>query len=67
MESACCDLWGMIYAGNVCIVSRSPQALQRRIATVVDIVGAFDNTVWRKRKLSAYQSLARTIAFIITE
>ena len=38
-------VWGMLYAKDVSIVSRSPQGLERMMATLVDVFGAFGFTV----------------------
>ena len=42
-------VWGMLYADDVCIVSRSPQGLERMMATLVDVFGAFGLTVSEKK------------------
>ena len=36
---------GMLYANDACIVTRSPQGLERMMATLVDVFGAFGLTV----------------------
>ena len=38
----------MLYADDVCIVSRSPQGLERMMATLVDVLGEFGLTHGRK-------------------
>ena len=37
-------VWGMLYADDAYIVSRSPQGLERIMATLVDVFGAFGLT-----------------------
>ena len=43
----CCG--GMIYSDDACIVSRSPQGLERMMATLVDVFSAFGLTVCEKK------------------
>ena len=42
-------VWGMLYADDACIVSRSPQGLERMMAIFVDVFGAFGLTVSEKK------------------
>ena len=44
MECVRHAVWGMLYADDACIVSRSPQGLERMIATLVDVIDAFGPT-----------------------
>ena len=39
----------MLYADDPCIVSRSPQGLERMMATLTDVLGAFGLTVSEKK------------------
>ena len=43
-------VWGMMYADNAYIMSRSPQGLKRMMVTLVDVFGAFDLTVSEKKR-----------------
>ena len=38
-------IWGMLYADDACIVSRSPRGLERMMVVFVEIFGAFGLTV----------------------
>ena len=38
-------VWGMLYADDACIVSRSPQGLAKMIEVIVEVCGAFALTV----------------------
>ena len=38
-------IWGMLYAGDACIVSRSPHVLGRMMAVFVEVFGAFGLTI----------------------
>ena len=49
MEYVRLAVWGMLYADDAGVVSRSPQGLERMIATLVDVFGAFDLTVFEKK------------------
>ena len=42
-------VWGMLYADDACIVSRTPQGLERMMANLVDVSGAFGLTVSQKK------------------
>ena len=44
MECVRRAVWGMLYADDACIVSRLPQGLERMMATLVDVFGAFGIT-----------------------
>ena len=50
MECVRRAVWGMLYADDACIVSRSPQGLERMMATLVDVFGAFGLTVSEKNR-----------------
>ena len=41
-------VWEMLYADDACIVSRSPQGLERMMATLVNVFGALGLTVSEK-------------------
>ena len=43
-------VWGMLYADDACIVSRTPQGLERMMANLVDVFGAFGLTVSEKKR-----------------
>ena len=43
-------VWGMLYTDDTCIVSRSPQGLERMMATLVDVPGAFGLTVSEEKR-----------------
>ena len=49
MECVRRAVWGMLYADDACIVSRSPQGLERMMATLVDVFGAFGLTISEKK------------------
>ena len=42
-------IWGMLYADDACIVSRSPRWLGRMIAVSVEDLGTFDLTISREQ------------------
>ena len=42
-------VWGMLYADNACIVSRSPQGLAKMIEVIVDVCRVFALTVSAKK------------------
>ena len=48
MECVRRAVWRMLYAEDAYIVSRSPQGLERMMATLVDVFGAFGLTVSEK-------------------
>ena len=50
MECVCRAVWGILYADDACIVSRSPQGLERMMATLVDVFGALGLTVSEKKQ-----------------
>ena len=50
MECVRRALWGMLYVDDACVVSRSPQGLERMMATLVDVFGAFGLTVSEKKQ-----------------
>ena len=39
------SIWGMLYADDVCIVSRSPRGLKRMMAVFAEVFGAFGLTM----------------------
>ena len=49
MECVRRAVWGMLYADDACIVSRSPQGLERMMVTLVDVFSAFGITVSEKK------------------
>ena len=42
-------VWGMVYADDACIVSRSPRGLELMMAVIVKVCGAFGLTVSEKK------------------
>ena len=42
-------VWGMLYADDACIVSRSPQGLAKMMEVIVEVRPAFALTVWAKK------------------
>ena len=42
-------VWGMLYADDACIVSRSPQGLAKMMEVIVDVCRAFALTLWAKK------------------
>ena len=42
-------VWGMLYADDACIVSRSPQGLAKMMEVIVEVCGAFALTVSAKK------------------
>ena len=42
LECVRCALWGIFYADNACIVSRSLSGLKRMMAVFVQVFGAFE-------------------------
>ena len=40
-------IWGMLYADDACIVSRSPRGLGRMVAVFVEVFGTFGLTILR--------------------
>ena len=42
-------VWGMLYAGDACIVSRSPQGLAKMMEVIVEVCRAFAFTVSAKK------------------
>ena len=41
--------WGVLYADDACIVSRSPRGLERMLAVFVKIFGAFGLTFYKRK------------------
>ena len=63
-------MWGILFADDTCIMSRSPQGLERIMATLVEVFGAFGLTVSEKKtetmSFPIPHAPATTIAFITT-
>ena len=70
MECVRRAVWGMLYADDACIVSRSPQGLERMMLTLVEVFGAFGLTVSEKKtetmSLPIPHAPATPIAFTTT-
>ena len=49
MECFCRAVWGMLYANNACIASRSPRELERMMAALFDVLSVFGLTVPDKK------------------
>ena len=49
MDYVCRAVWGMLYADDACIVSRSPQGLAKTMEVIVDVCRAFALTVLAKK------------------
>ena len=43
-------IWGMLYADDACIVSRSPRGLRRMMAVFVKVFSAFGLTIYLKEQ-----------------
>ena len=53
-------VWGMIYAGDACIVSRSPQGLAKMMEVIVEVCRAFALTVSAKETKAMFMPPQRT-------
>ena len=49
MDYVRCAVWGMLYADDACIVSRSPQGLAKMMELIVEVCQAFALTVSAKK------------------
>ena len=49
MYYVCHAVWGMLYADDACIVSRSPQGLAKMMEVIVEVCRAFALTVSAKK------------------
>ena len=49
MDYVLCAVWGMLYADDACIVSRSPQGLAKMMEVIVEVCRAFALTVSAKK------------------
>ena len=49
MDYVCRAVWGMLYADDACIVSRSPQGLAKMMEVIVEVCRAFALTVSAKK------------------
>ena len=49
MDYVCCVVWGMLYADDACIVSRSPQGLAKMMEVIVEVCRAFASTFSAKK------------------
>ena len=49
MDYVRCAVWGMLYADDACIVSRSPQGLAKMMEVIVEVCRAFALTVSAKK------------------
>ena len=58
LECVRCAIWGMIYADDACIVSRSPRGLGRMIAVFVEVFGTFGLAI-SESKTEAYACRSR--------
>ena len=45
LECVRCAIWGMLYADDACIVSRSPRGLGRMMVVFVEVFGTFGLTI----------------------
>ena len=70
MECVRRAVWGMLYADDACVVSRSPQGLERMMVNLVEVFGAFGLTVSEKKtetlSLPIPHATAAPIAFNAT-
>ena len=67
MECVCRAVWGTLYVDDTCIVSHSPQGLERMMATLVDVVGAFADPTCPRNADSIHhtgQQYRQTTSFI---
>ena len=53
-------VWGMLYADDACIVSRSPQGLAKMMEVIVEVCRAFALTVSAKKTETMYMPPPRT-------
>ena len=53
-------VWGMLYADDACIVSRSPQGLAKMMEAIVEVCRAFTLTVSAKKTETMYMPPPRT-------
>ena len=53
-------VWGMLYADDACIVSRSPQGLAKMVEVIVEVCRAFGLTVSAKKTETMCMPLPRT-------
>ena len=53
-------VWGMLYADDACIVSRSPQGLAKMMEVIVEVCRAFALTVWAKKMKTMCKPPQRT-------
>ena len=55
-------IWGMLYADDVCILSRSPRGLGRMMAVFVEVFGAFGLTISESKTETMCMPIPRTPA-----
>ena len=55
-------IWGMLYADDACIVSRSPRGLGRMMAVLVEVVGMFGLTISERKTETMCVPIPRTPA-----
>ena len=64
-------IWGMLYADDACIVSRSPRGLGRMMAVFVEVFGKFGSTISESKTENMYTPILRApvtkIVFNATE
>ena len=53
-------VWGMLYADDACIISRSPQGLAKMMEVIVEVCRAFALTVSAKKTETMYMPPPRT-------
>ena len=53
-------VWGMLYADDACIVSRSPQGLAKMMGVIVEVCRAFALTVSTKKTEAMCMPALRT-------
>ena len=59
-------VWGMLYAEDACVVSRSPQGIERMMATLVFVFSAFGLTVSEYKTETMSLPIPTSISFITT-
>ena len=55
-----CAVWGLLYADDACIVSRSPRGLAKMMEVIVEVCRAFALTVSAKKTETIYMPPPRT-------
>ena len=65
IEYVCRAVWGILYADDACIVSRSPQGLAKMMEVIVEVCRAFAFTVSAKKTETMFMPPPRTPQTIV--